>query len=272
MSAPWTWPVGSNLSPTGVPTTPTAPGFSAFWPDAPPTAPHPCDDEFVGAVIDPKWVQYNPGGASPFVISLDTTKRMASFGVAAIPGPANNARLCGLLQPVPHAEWSAIARVANLFNNATGGAETAALEMGMIVAQDVVANPLTADLYTFTAFQFDNSGSAMNAQGMRASGPWSAYNAGGVILESGIDVRSWIRMRANGAVMRVETSPDGVQWFRLWNGTCTFAPSYFGLSFNYRTGGTWTTPSQGQGYAKYFRVRSGAGSSGLTAHQIGRYV
>jgi hypothetical protein len=220
-----------------------------------------------GAALASKWSVFNHAGAL-FSIGTDTTKKMASFGVAAIAGGANQTRMCSIVQPVPATEWSAIARVANLFNNAAGGAETAALEMGMCVQQGI---GVADDLYTFGTFQFDNSGGAMNAQGMRVR-TFTAYNAAGAQLEVGIDVRSFIRMRCNVATMRVETSPDGIQWFRLWNGVVPFAIAYFGLSFGYTTGGTWTTASQGQGYAKYFRVASGAGSSGLTAHQIGRYV
>lgn len=239
-------------------------------PDAPKTAPHACADWFQASSLDAKWTVLDPG--TVFTKAVDTTRRMYALS-ATSPGPANASVLAGVGQATPASEFSVAAKVANIFHSAGGGAETCAFEVGLFVSEDIGANPTTADIYTFGSYQFDNNGGSGNAQGMRARGPWSAYNVGGGGLDSVVtSVRPYVRVRMNGAVCRAETSPDGVSWYRLWNGTLAFTPSYFGVYAAFTHGGTWTTGSPAVGLIDFVDVASGAGSSAVDALQLGRFI
>lgn len=225
-------------------------GYTAWVPDAPPLAPHACNDEFTDGALAAKWSTWDP--AALLTVGMDTDRRMVT-----LTGTGNGgSRLAGIYQAVPESEFAFYAKVHMNSILERGG-------IGLFVGGDLVGAPSTAD--AATAYTLGVAAAATPQIGHQV---WTAYNAAGasnLINYGRPGYRMYIRMRCNGTNVRCDFSDDGVCWTEMDTAiTTAFTPAYFGL-FLY----TFEAVSF-KGMADFFRVFSGSGTSGIDATKIGR--
>lgn len=233
----------------------SAPGLGSVWSaDIPPTSPEAENDEFTAGSLDAKWSEFDPG--TLLTVGMDTSRKMVT-----LTGSGNNSvRLAGIYQPIPDTEFAAYSKVHMISRLERGG-------IGLFVGgSDVVNNPTTADLQTaffrytgltallecwdelFTAYTTESTNTSVAAYGAAMSG--------------------YLRVRLNGTTWSGDFSPDGISWAQVSaDRTLGFTPAYVGL-FLY----TFENAISFQGMAKFFRVFSGAGTSGADATKIGGFL
>jgi hypothetical protein len=242
------------LNGTGAWSSPGVGGVSLWYPDAPPSSPHSCDDEMNGSVVNAKWTELDP--ANQVTWSMDTTAHMLK-AVGTDPGTGNT-RLSGLYQAVPASEFTIYTRCSNIYSSTVAKA----LDVGIFVSEDLAANPTTADLRAASLFQFNTGRGVRNAA-------YAAYNGAVTVGTSYSDPQPYLRIRCNGTAYVSDVSFDGISWFLLQAVTLGFTPAHFGVFI--AQAGSGAGP-EATGYWKFFRCFSGAGVSGYNATRIGRYV
>jgi hypothetical protein len=237
------------LNGTGGYTSPGGIGGLSIWcPDAPPTSPHTCDDEFNAGSVAAKWTELDQGSYVTF--SADTTRHM----LKAVGTGNGSGRLAVLYQAVPASEFVLYAKVATVYR-ATAGA----IQMGVFVSEDLVGAPTTADFRELSRFSF-NSGS-----GGRSS-IWTKWDTQSTTVDRSIGF-TYLRLSCNGTSYFADQSPDGLVWDYVTHATLGFTPVHMGISFVVSGSGV-----EGTGYMEFFRVFSGAGVSPYNATSIGRYL
>lgn len=141
-----------------------------------------------------------------------------------------------------------------------GSSGSGGASVGMFVADDIATNPTTADI---RELDLNNSSTAFTV----AARTWSAYNGTASSSTFRTIQAPFLRMRCNGTTCTTEVSTDGVTWLFMDTRTLAFTPSYFGLMI-----GTADNAVTVYGYFRFFRVFSGAGTSGADGSSIGGFI
>ena len=228
----------------------SAPGIGQVWSaDVPPTSAHASDDEMASGSVDAKWTEWDPGSA--VTITMDTTRRMMKMvhvGTGTI-------QWGGVRQAVPASEFTAYTRVGILNNTGASG-----FAAGLFVSDNIASSPTTADFRT-TDHGSSNAGFSINGR------TWSAYNGSASATAVRTLLAVYMRVRVNGTSHTSEFSVDGVTWHFLSTVTLGFTPTHFGIAIGGIDNAVTT-----YAYFRFFRVFSGAGSSGVDATYIGGFV
>lgn len=224
-------------------------GVNIWFPDAPPSSPSSKDDEFTAGSLDAKWLSFDP--ASILTKGVDTTKRMCKLSCTG----NGTIRFCGIYQTTPASEFAVYAKVAYNYPASSNGAT-----VGLFVSEDLSSSPGTKRFSTMERIVTTTSL-------LTRSRDWSAYNGSAANANTHNSESAYMRIRMNGATYFADFSPDGVSWVQQATRTLAYTPTDFGLIIEAGDNGV-----QFIGYIDFFRVFTGAGSSGIDATQIGQYV
>lgn len=224
-----------------------SPLTSGVWSaDVPPTSPHADDDEFDTGSLSGSWTEADVAGyMTPTVDSGSSMLVMTMTGNGTV-------RVAGIHKPVAASEW-AIYTHAICSGNFGGTGSMAGLWAG----QDLTNNPATSDFRT-AEFAATNTASAVNTRS------WAIYTTAPGATSRSLFTSVYLRMRGNGADTWTDFSPDGRAWFQLNAATLGYTPAEYGLcAFGVDSG------VETRCYFRFFRVFSGAGTSGFHATSIG---
>lgn len=227
-------------------------GIQSWYPDAPPASAHSCDDEMDGGSVDAKWTEWDPSDSVTF--SMDTTRHM----LKCVQTGNGGVRWAGLYQAVPASEFAIYAKVHPIY----ASPQTNGMGLGIFVSDDIATNPTTAD------FREIDLGMSTNSFGGIQTRTWTAYNGtASATFTKSLFPTPYLRIRCNGTTFLSESSPDGVTWFTIDNATLGFTPTHMGICFV-----VTQNTIEGTGLVSFFRVFSGAGTSGYHSTHIGRYI
>lgn len=227
--------------------TPGIGGVQVWFPGAPPSSPSAYDDEFDS--VSGLWSTWDPGTMLS-TNGLDTNKHMYKLESTG----SGTIRHAGIYQAVPGSEFAIYTRVGlPPFAGASG------MAAGLFVSDDIGTNPTTADFR-------DNVYTQNTTQVLVASRTWTAYNGSSSLQDSRAYVLNYLRIRCNGTAFNADISPDGLSWHTITTRTLGFTPTHMGLLLGI------VDAQVGTGYFEFFRVFSGAGTSGRDATNIGRFV
>lgn len=210
-------------------------------------------DEFNGSALDAKWSEFDV--ADYMTPSIDTGMRRLLLTATGNGGD----RQSGIYQAVPGSEFAFYARVHVI--TALGRWTS----IGLFVAD--LAIPATADLET-CQYAVGNSASP-TADYVWQHNFWTQYNTVSTLRGSmtSLATGGYIRMRINGTSVKSDVSSDGVSWIQIGSVTAGFTPAHFGVNFN-----SFLNGNQAIGIVDFVRVFAGAGTSGINATRIGRFV
>lgn len=232
---------------------PGATGDSArtWLADLVPASPHADDDEFDNGSISGSWSTWDPASYLTFSEGDEGLKFSGT-------GNATN-RWGGKYKAVPASEFAAIAK----FNVGSADVGANGTSLGLFVADDLGTAPTTADFR-----QIENIGALNTTSTAAISRTWNAYNGSTSASTStgSTPPALYVRIRVNGTSMKTDYSYDGKWWHHHSTNTLGFTPVHYGISF------LQNDAVAGEAFCRFFRVKSGAGSSAFTAHTTGRYV
>lgn len=195
-----------------------------IWlPDYPPASASAYDDEFSDGSLS-GWTEFDPDSiltVSEGDAGLKLTTTGATWGYAnvykAIPAASD------------FAIWTKV------------GVHALAVQYfdaGLFIAQDLSANPTTAD---FISINWRYGDSALKI----FAGYWSAYNTGVITpiasaTDAVIPTDLYLRLRwINSSHTTIaDYSTDGVGWQQLYSNTSLTSPAYFGVGMSNYTGAT----------------------------------
>lgn len=203
-----------------------------FFPDLPPVSANANDDEFADASLGAAWTEWDPGSK--------VTVTEADYGLKLAFNASSGDSLGGVRRAVPSADWSLITKV-DLAATGVGGST----EAGIFLAEDLSANPTTADIETFIV-RYDGSMTlTIGAQ------RWSAYNAlsstqfstggrthGGTI---------YLRVRRISSTLYFDFSFDGISWLQAGTMAAPFTIGHVGLA------GTGRSSDASAAYFRFWR-------------------
>jgi hypothetical protein len=217
-----------------------------WWSDIAPASPESENDEFNGASLHARWSTWDPGTFT--TVTIDTTRetlKLAATGVGGAPG-----RWGGIYQPVPGSEFAVYAKLSAI--------SSGTMAAGLFLSEDLDSAPATADFRTAeVVWSTDMRWEART---------WPAYNSSTVsasTTRSALPLGAYVRVRVNGTSCSTDFSSDGVNWANFATVTLGFTPVHMGLALSQNAA------SQGILLVDFFRVFSGAGTSGIDATKIG---
>ena len=195
----------------GVPTwsAPTVQGdsFTYFDPEKPCDPPTAQDDEFTGAVLDPKWTQVNWGSnVSAYDLGLTVPGALCIKSTVS-----TGATISGLLQPLPAGDFTVWGKIRVL---TSGGNCRYALLLSSSNVTGTGSQYLVSCNY--------NGGFESDAY---AWSNFNAYGSGQALTGLG----PYYRMRRVGSSYYMATSIDGLYWTEVTM-PIGFTPAFFGLS------------------------------------------
>lgn len=220
--------------------------------DIAPSSPHTQDDEFDDNSISGNWTTWDLGSVNPTFTEDTNGLSMTYTGNGAH-------RWVGKYKATPNSECAVIVKMAcgGVFDGTGGGQAAIAL------FQDPTST--TADIRMAEISQAQTANSSAFA-----TRTWAAYNTSAGLTQSTVTVTAmtwiYVRVRLNGTSCSTDFSTDGRVWKQHAAVTLTFTPSHWGLAFDQFGSGLDAT-----GWFRYWRVWSGAGSSGFNASSIGSW-
>lgn len=220
--------------------------LSQYLADIAPSSPHSDNDEFNDNSIAGAWATWDFAAIATFAENANGLEITAT-GNGAV-------RWCGKYKAVPASEFAIIIKVGLHGQIASGGAEA-----GIVVLQD--ATSAAGDLRGI-GIDID-----LNATSVAVtSRTFTAYNGSASAITSSAAVYPpYLRVRCNGTAMETDHSHDGLSWKRHSTVTLAFTPTHVGLGL-LAVGVSAVT-----GRFRFYRVWSGAGSSGFDASSIGAW-
>lgn len=227
--------------------------YTEYNPDAVPSSAHTDDDECDGGSLDAGWTLWDPGTALSSFSGSD--KRYT-----VTPSNGTTVVALGYYKAVPNTEFSITGKFSM---DIPLEASSAPHRCGLFVADDVSANPTTAD---FRTVGLQNATVGTGVQSHYAT--WTAYNAAPAATNVG-GHHPYGRIRCNGTSMWIDVSPDGISWRSAVTATLGFTPVHCGF-FVSRGGSAASEAPIGRFY--WIRFKSGAGASTFTTGLPGRHV
>jgi hypothetical protein len=133
--------------------------------------------------------------------------------------------------------------------------------VGLFVAEDLAANPTTADIRAGT---LSLTTGLSNHASIDVS-THTAYNATAVsVIATPQGLFSYLRLRVNNTTIAFDISQDGRSWM-VANSATGITPATYGFVFHLFSNGVAAT-----GWFDWLRVLSGAGSSAFAVSMPGR--
>lgn len=221
-----------------------AAGFNSAWnPWVAPNAPSAYNDEFNGPAVVGWNVWDVPGYLSTSIVN-------GALRLTATRPSGTGRAMVGLYKQIPDTEYA-------VYTSAQfHGVMSTSINGGVAICQDLSTVPTTADFRTCER--------GFSSGEYTVSRTWSAYN-GSLSLSSatlGWGAGRFLRHRVNGTLVNTDVSGDGKRWCMLANQTLT-APLSVALCIDLEQTGSISIDFD------FFRVFTGAGSSGFDATSIG---
>jgi hypothetical protein len=213
-------------------------GVPLFFPDLPPSSPGTNDNEFAAnsGGTPSGWTEWDVGGR--------ITPNEGAYGVK-LPWTASHDELSGIYRAVPAGDFTLVTKV-QMSTSAVGGT----VEAGFMLAEDLGANPSTADIQTFEIRTDAGTGPFYFL-----SQRWTAYNAiSSTTFQTnftpGVSLTYYLRLRRISTTYYFDTSEDGFSWLQRMSLASPFTVAHVVL------GGASRSTDPMTAYFRFYRETS----------------